>query len=101
MQNALSVTPLPGYITLKLVEAETKTASGLELPDASQEKPQIGKVLAVGDSFFQDGTEIKPHVNIEDTVVFKKYTGQPVKLKDEEVQLVKFEDVMGIIEYGT
>ncbi len=48
MENARSVQPLPGYITLKIIDPETKTASGLEIPDTAQEKPQLGEVLDIG-----------------------------------------------------
>ncbi len=115
MENAKSVTPLPGYITLKLLDPETKTASGLELPDTSQEKPQIGKVLAMGLLVKEQLVRINADNSLEavkilsfqnnikegDTVVFKKYTGNPVKIQNEEIQLVEFKDVIGIIEYGT
>lgn len=112
MINAKSVAPLPGYVTLKLIEPETKTASGLEIPDTSQEKPQMGKVLAVGKIFKEDMVlvevesslealkllELQKNINVDDTVVFKKYTGNPVKIKDEEVQIVEFKDLLGVIK---
>ena len=116
MKNAISVTPLPGYITLKIIDAETKTASGLELPDTSQEKPQIGKVLAVGTiakvEFIKANFDVpnafealkmlkfQESVKEGNTVVFRKYTGNPVRIQSEEIQIVEFKDILGVIEYG-
>ena len=104
MNTAQSVSPLPGYITLKLVDPETKTSSGLELPDTSQEKPQMGKVLAIGklplEELIKANTDtslesvkllrLQKSINEGDTVIFKKYTGNPVKVNGEEIQLVEF-----------
>ena len=113
MQNAISVTPLPGYITLKLLEPETKTASGLELPETSQEKPQMGKVIAISNIIpltSQDILLLKAaptlvqewqKVDVGSIVVFKKYAGHPVKIADGEIQLVEFKDIIGVIEYGS
>ena len=109
MTTAKSVRPLPGYITLKLIEAETKTAAGLILPDSSQEKPQMGKVLAIGrifreimkvDTSFETSKmlAIESEIKVGDTVLFKKYTGNPVKVNNEEVQLVEFQNLMGVLE---
>ena len=113
MQNAKSVAPLAGYITLKIIDPETKTASGLEIPDTAQEKPQMGKVLAIGiipkEQMMLTGfennldsvkfLEFQEKISNGDIVIFKKYAGHPVKIKGEEVQIVEFKDILGKIEY--
>ncbi len=122
MENAKSVqakkqyvSPLPGYITLKLIEPETKTASGLEIPDTSQEKPQMGTVLAMGKILKEEiilencensleavkMLEIQSSIKAGDTVAFKKYTCQVVKIADEEIQIVEFKDLLGVIKDGS
>ena len=98
MSIAKSVKPLPGFIVIEEVESDTKTASGLELPDSAQTKPQLGKVIAVGTDQFRDGKYLTIPVGKDQTVAFKKYTGHPVKIEGKEYQVVGFDNVIAIIE---
>lgn len=91
--------PLPGYVLVEPAKAEKKTASGIYLPDSHEEKPQYGKVLAVGDSIWESGVkELKSPVKKGDQVIYKKWGGNEFKIDDVEYQFLKFEDVLAIIK---
>lgn len=92
----LNIKPASGYVLIAPFEAETKTASGIYLPDNASEKPQKGKVIAIGNSVFDDGHEIKSPANLNDIVYYKKWGGNEVKIEGKECLFVKFEDVLGI-----
>ena len=89
--------PLAGYVLIEPAEKETKTASGILLPDSADEKPQEGKVLATGDSIFEHGKEIVSPVKVGDKVVYKKWGGNEVKVDGKELLLIKFEDLMATV----
>ena len=93
-----AIKPLMGYVLVLPLEAETKTASGIILPESAQEKPAQGKVLAVGDSIFETGREITSPVKVGDKVIFKKWGGDEIKVSGQELKLVKFDDLMAILE---
>ena len=91
----LNLTLSPGYILIEPLEAETKTSSGIYLPESASEKPQKGKVLAVGDTLVtEQGAEIKPPVKIGDSVIYKKWGGNDVKIGGTEYLFAKFEDIL-------
>lgn len=91
--------PLPGYILVEPAKAEKKTASGIYLPDSHDEKPQHGKVLAVGDPIWESGVkEIKAPVKKGEQVIYKKWGGNDVKIGDVEYQFLKFDDVLAVIK---
>ena len=95
----MKLRPLNDGIVIKQIEAEKKTAGGILLPDAAKEKPQIGKVVAVGPGKCLDNGKIKPmNVKIGDEVFYSKYMGNEVKIKDDEFVIIKESDVLGIIE---
>lgn len=94
----LKLKPTPGYFLIVPLEAETKTASGIYLPDTVSEKPQKGKILAVGSAAFVDGQKIEPPAKIGETVIYKKWGGNEVKINGKEYLFVKFEDVLAIDE---
>lgn len=97
--DVTKITPMPGYVLVKPAEQETKTASGIYLPDSTDEKPQHGTVLAVGDSIWESGVkEIKSPVKVKDSVIYKKWGGNDVKIGDVEYQFLKFEDVLAVIK---
>lgn len=95
----ISIRPLADRIVVKAIEAETKTAGGIFIPDtADKDKPSQGKVLAVGKGKIIEG-KIQPlEVRIGDTVLFGKYAGNNVKLNNEEYLVMREEDVMGVVE---
>lgn len=92
----LNLKPASGYLLIKPLEAETKTASGIYLPDTASEKPQKGEVVAVGGVVFDNGHEVKPPAKIGDVVFYKKWGGNEVKINAKEYLFVKFEDILAI-----
>lgn len=93
------IRPLMGYVLVEPSEAESKTASGLYLPETAQERPAQGTVVAVGEEWVLDnGKVITSPVKVGDTVIYKKWGGDEIKVSGQEYKLVKFEDLMAIIE---
>jgi len=96
-EKKVSIIPAPGYVLIKPLDAETKTASGIYLPDNASEKPQRGKVLAVGTSEILDnGKERQAPCKEGETVIYKKWGGNEVKLEQTEYLFSKFEDILAI-----
>ncbi len=94
-----SIKPLAGYVLIEPVAAETRTASGLYLPETAQERPAMGSVLAVGaEQILENGKIVKSPVKIGDKVYFKKWGGDEIKVGGKELKLVKFDDLMALVE---
>jgi chaperonin GroES len=94
-----SLKPMPGYVFVKPEDAQKQTASGIYLPDSHEEKPQQGTVLAVGDEWVTEhGATIKSPVKAGDSVIYKKWGGNEVKMGEIEYQFLKFEDILAIIK---
>lgn len=85
-----------GYFLIEPLEKEVKTASGIYLPDTAGEKPQKGKVIAVGGSIYQDGREIIAPAKLNNVVLYKKWGGNEVKIGNVEYMFVKFEDILAV-----
>ena len=97
--SKLKLNPAPGYLVIEPVGAEEKTASGIYLPDSASEKPQQGKVLAVGPEEVTDsGVKRKSPVKVGETVIYKKWGGNEVKLNGTEYLFAKFDDVLAVVE---
>lgn len=94
----MKIKPLAGYALIEPKEAEDVTASGIFLPDTAKEKPAQGKVVAVGGAIKHPDHEEKPEFKAGDTVLYKKWGGDEIKQDGSEFKLVKFEDVMAIIQ---
>ena len=93
----MNLKPLGDRVILKVLEAE-KTQSGIFLPDNAKEKPQQGKVLAVGPGKHNDKGELIPvNVKVGDTVIFAKYAGTEVKYQGEEYLIVKESDLLAVV----
>ena len=93
----LNVKPTAGYLLIEPLEAETKTASGIYLPDTASEKPQKGKVLAVGEDEITDsGAKKKSPAKVGDVVIYKKWGGNEVKINGMEYLFSKFEDILAV-----
>lgn len=86
----MKLQPLADRIVAKRLEAETKTASGIYLPESAKEKPQMGEVISVG----KDVEEVK----VGDQIVYKQYGPDEVKLEGQELLLLKEEDVLAIVK---
>jgi chaperonin GroES len=101
MTNSVTVSqlsPLPGYVLVEPAQAQKQTASGIYLPNSSDEKPQYGTVLAVGDSIWESGVkEIKCPVKKGAQVIYKKWGGNEFTVADTEYQFLKFEDLLAVI----
>jgi len=95
----MNLRPLHDRVIVKRLDQETKTASGIVLPEAAAEKPDQGKVLAVGNGkILEDGKVRALDVKVGDTVLFGKYSGQTVKVDGEEVLVMREEDIMAIVQ---
>jgi len=90
--------PLGDRIIIELVELEEKTASGIVLPDTAKEKPQEGKVIAVGTGRVLDnGERVALEVSVGDSIIFSKYAGTEVKYDGNEYLIVRENDILAII----
>lgn len=97
--DKVSIKPLMGYVLVEPAEAESKTASGIILPESAQEKPAQGTVISCGDDMvFENGKTLKCPVKPGDKVVYKKWGGDEIKVSGIEYKLVKFDDLMAILE---
>ncbi len=95
----MSLRPLHDRVIVERLEKETTTASGIVLPGDAAEKPDQGKILAVGNGkILEDGKVRALDVKVGDTVLFGKYSGQAVKVDGKEVLVMREEDIMAIVE---
>jgi len=97
---SVSIKPLEDRILVQPLDAEQTTASGLVIPDTAKEKPQEGKVLAVGPGRFDDEGENRIPLDISegDTVIYSKYGGTEVKYNGQDYLILSARDVLAIIE---
>ncbi len=95
---SMQITPLGDRILVKPLEAEEKTKGGIILPDTAKEKPQEGRVVAVGKGKVLDDGKVQPlEVKPGDKILYGKYSGTEIKLEDDEQLIIKEEDVLAII----
>jgi len=96
---AVQIKPLEDRILVEVLDAETKTASGLVIPDTAKEKPQEGKVVAVGPGRFDEDGEKRVPMDIKtgDTVIFSKYGGTEVSYDGKDYLLLSARDVLAIV----
>jgi len=95
----MAIQPLGDRILVKLLEGEGKSPGGIILPDTAKEKPQEGKVVAVGKGrLLEDGT-VKPlEVKVGDTVLFAKYSGSEVSHEEKEFLILREDDVLAVLK---
>jgi chaperonin GroES len=100
MADKVNIKPLGGRILVQPLEEEEVTESGLIIPDtASKEKPQQGKVIALGTGrLTEDGDKVDFRVEVGDVVLFKKYSPDEVELDGEEYLVMEEDDILAIIE---
>ena len=92
----LTLKPLDDRVVLEPTEAEEKTAGGILLPDTAKQKPQQGKVIAVGPGKLTDkGTRVAMAVKVGDTVLFGKYSGSDVEVNGTEFKIVREAEILG------
>lgn len=95
----MNIKPLGDRVVVKAMEKEERTKSGIVLPDTAKEKPQQGKVLAVGTGRTLDnGTRVPLEVKEGDTIIFSKYAGTEVKIDDQEVLILSERDILAIVQ---
>ncbi len=95
----MSVKPLEDRVLIKPLEPDKKTASGIYLPESAKEKPMQGKVVAVGPGKLLDnGERVVPSVKKGDTVVFGKYAGTEIEIKNTKHMIMRESELLGLIE---
>ena len=95
----MKIRPLHDRVIVKRLDEEKKTASGIVIPDTAAEKPDQGEVMAVGKGKRTDEGKLVPvDVQIGDRVLFGKYSGQSVRVKGDELLVMREEDIMGVVE---
>lgn len=94
---SVTLKPLEDRIVVQALEAVQTTASGLVIPDTAKEKPQEGKVVAVGPGRFENGTRLPLDVKEGDVVIFSKYGGTEVKYNGEEYLILSARDVLAVV----
>ena len=94
----MNIRPLGDRVLVEPIEEKEQTVGGIIIPDSAKEKPMQGKVLAVGKKLDKDGTELAIDVKKGDTVLLPKYGGTEVKLDGKKLQLVREEDLLGVVE---
>ena len=95
----MKIRPLHDRVIVKRLESETRSAGGIVIPDSAAEKPVQGKVVAVGKGKILEGGDVRPlDVKVGDKILFGKYSGQTVKVKGDELLVMREEDIMGVVE---
>jgi len=99
MASKLKLKPLGGRAIVEPIEQDEKTASGLFLPETAKEKPQEGKVLAVGPGDRDDsGKRVAMEVGVGDKVLFAKYSGTEVKVDGKKLLILRESDILAVID---
>jgi chaperonin GroES len=96
----MKIRPLQDRVIVKRLEDEVeKTKGGIIIPDTAKEKPQQGKIIAVGKGKVNDDGKLTPlDVKVGDTILFGKYSGSEIKLNGEEHLIMREEDILGVVE---
>ena len=96
MKEALTLRPLDDRVVVEGLEAEDKTSGGILLPDMARQKPQQGKVIAIGPGKLMDSGNRTPlSVKVGDTVLFGKYSGSDVEVNGKEYKILRESDILG------
>ena len=95
----MKIRPLHDRVVVKRVEEERKSAGGIVIPDNIAEKPDQGEVIAVGNGKILEDGKLRPlDVKVGDKILFGKYSGTEVKVGNEELLVMREEDIMGVVE---
>jgi chaperonin GroES len=95
----MNIRPLGDRILVKRIQEEEKTKGGIIIPDTAKEKPQEGKVVAVGKGkMTEDGKLVAPDVKAGDRILFGKYAGSEIKLEGDEHLILREDDILGVLE---
>lgn len=94
----MKLQPLSDRVVVQPQEAEEKTASGIILPDTAKEKPQVGKVVAVGKGKMSDsGSLIKMDIKVNDKVLYGKYSGTEISFEGDDLLIMRESDILAIL----
>ncbi|MDI6689151.1 MAG: co-chaperone GroES [Actinomycetota bacterium] len=94
----MELKPLGNRVVVKPSEKEERTKSGIVLPDTAKEKPQEGKVIAVGPGEYKEGKRVPMEVKVGDKVIYSKYGGTEVKIEGEEYLILREDDILAIVK---
>ncbi len=95
----MKLRPLQDRVLVKRIAEEEKTKGGIIIPDTAKEKPQEGKVIAVGKGKLNDDGKLIPlQVKVGDKILFGKYSGSEIKIDGEEHLIMREEDILGVVE---
>jgi len=94
----ISIRPLLDNVLIEPMEREQQLPSGIVIPDTAKEKPQEGKVVAVGPGKIEKGETLKPQVKIGDRILYKRYGGDEIKIEGKDYLMVSAEDILAVIE---
>ncbi len=95
----MKIRPLHDRVIVQRIEEEEKTKGGIIIPDTAKEKPQEGKVIAVGaGKILENGTKLALDVKVGDKILFGKYSGTEIKIEGEEFLMMREDDILGVIE---
>ncbi len=94
----MKIRPLADRVVIKKIEAEEKTASGIVLPGAAKEQPQMAEVVEVGPGGIVDGKEVVMELRVNDKVIFQKYAGTEIKIEGQEYTILRQSDILAVIE---
>jgi len=95
----MKIRPLQDRVIVKRIAEEEKTKGGIIIPDTAKEKPQEGKVIAVGKGKVNDDGKVVPlDVKVGDKILFGKYSGSEIKINGEEHLIMREEDILGVVE---
>ena len=95
----MGLKPVGDRIVVKALEAETKTKGGIVVPDTAKERPQQGKVIAIGMGKLLEDGKIRPlEVKVGDRILFARYAGTEITVKDEELLILREEDVLAVVK---
>jgi chaperonin GroES len=98
-ESAMKIKPMNDRVLVLRVEEEQKTAGGIIIPDTAKEKPQEGKVVAVGPGKVgEDGKRVAPELKTGDRVLFSKYAGTEIKVDGVEHVFMREDDILGVLE---
>ncbi len=99
MEPSMNLKPLADKVIVEILDAEEKTKGGIVLPDTAKEKPQQGKVIAVGNGkTLPNGKVVPPSVKPGDRIIFGKYSGNEVEVDENEYLIVNEEDILAIVK---
>jgi chaperonin GroES len=95
----VKIRPLQDRVIVKRIEEQDKSKGGIIIPDTAKEKPQEGKIIAVGKGKLNDGGKITPlDVKVNDRILFGKYSGTEINIDGDEHLIMREEDILGVIE---